>query len=563
MTEEQIRHLINQPAGAHLDFLSVDRRNVVPNLFRTICAFLNSEGGTIFIGVSRDKEYQYLTSRQIAHLKSDTSEKLLRNASFMKPPISLPMEEAEIDGHRLLWIKVERSSQVHKTQDQIYDRNGTENKLLFEEPDINRMYDRKRQTYSESEILPYLEKSDLDLGLLEKARSLASKVDSTHKWLSMTDDEILRGSNFYLRDFRTGEEGLTLAAALLLGKDNTISNLISHYKLDIMVRKKNLDRWDDRKILRTNLIDTRDAALTFMKNHLPEAFFQEQDIRRDLRDLIFREIISNVIVHREYRNSLSTEIIIYKDRVEATNPNRVFFRGPLDLNNFSPLPKNPNIRRFFRELGWSDEAGSGVRNVTKYLKIYANGAKPEFIEDHVFKTIIPLQAYVLGERLSILTALLEIEDELLGESRLGELRNLPVSDLLHNVKDDEEFLNAFMGTLAQNEGNLINVNFLKNRDMGNDEFKLEGTLSKKGGNLLKKKGRVLLKVLMGLITEMTLEEAMAFAGFENKESFRDNYIRILRDNDLVTFTNPANPHDPNQKYVMTEKGKKLIGGMLI
>lgn len=279
--------------------------------------------------------------------------------------------------------------------------------------------------------------------------------------------------------------------------------------------------------------------------------------------MIFREIISNVIVHREYRNSLSTEIIIYKNRLEATNPNRVFFRGPLDLNNFSPIPKNPNIRRFFRELGWSDEAGSGVRNVTKYLKIYANGAKPEFIEDHVFKTIIPFHVYILGDRLSILIALLGIENESLGEYRLSELRNLPVSDILHNVKVDEEFLYAFMGTLAQNEGNLRDVNFLRNRDIENIKFELEGTLSKKGGNLLKKKGRVLLKVLMGLIIEMTFEEAMTFAGFENKESFRDNYIRILRDNDLITFTNPANPHDPNQKYLMTEKGKKLIGGIFI
>jgi ATP-dependent DNA helicase RecG len=36
-----------------------------------------------------------------------------------------------------------------------------------------------------------------------------------------------------------------------------------------------------------------------------------------------------------------------------------------------------------------DELGSGVRNITKYNKIYS-GAEPTFIEGDVFKTIIPL-----------------------------------------------------------------------------------------------------------------------------------------------------------------------------
>ena len=36
-----------------------------------------------------------------------------------------------------------------------------------------------------------------------------------------------------------------------------------------------------------------------------------------------------------------------------------------------------------------DELGSGVRNITKYNKIYS-GAAPTFIEGDVFKTSIPL-----------------------------------------------------------------------------------------------------------------------------------------------------------------------------
>jgi len=63
----------------------------------------------------------------------------------------------------------------------------------------------------------------------------------------------------------------------------------------------------------------------------------------------------------------------------------------IDPANFSPYPKNPVIAKFFKEIGRVDELGSGVRNTFKYCGIYTPGTKPEFIEDDVFKTIIPLK----------------------------------------------------------------------------------------------------------------------------------------------------------------------------
>ncbi|MCD5414174.1 MAG: AAA family ATPase [Clostridiales bacterium] len=71
------------------------------------------------------------------------------------------------------------------------------------------------------------------------------------------------------------------------------------------------------------------------------------------------------------------------------NSNKPHGNGIIDPENFSPYPKNPMIVKFFKEIGWVDELGSGVRNIYKYNKIYS-GADPEFIEGDVFKTIIPL-----------------------------------------------------------------------------------------------------------------------------------------------------------------------------
>lgn len=56
-----------------------------------------------------------------------------------------------------------------------------------------------------------------------------------------------------------------------------------------------------------------------------------------------------------------------------------------------PFLKNPVIASFFREIGRVDELGSGLRNTNKYLKIYAYGQVPEFIEGDVFKIFTPIQ----------------------------------------------------------------------------------------------------------------------------------------------------------------------------
>ena len=146
----------------------------------------------------------------------------------------------------------------------------------------------------------------------------------------------------------------------------------------------------------TNLIDTYLQLLDFIKKHLDEKFYQEDGQRKDLRELIFREIVGNLIVHREYTNAISSELIIYSNKVVTSNPNRALFHGPLDLDQFNPYPKSPNIRKFFTAFGCTDEIGSGVRNTTKYLSIYANGARPVFIENDIFSTEIPLSVVTLA-----------------------------------------------------------------------------------------------------------------------------------------------------------------------
>jgi ATP-dependent DNA helicase RecG len=325
-----------------------------------------------------------------------------------------------------------------------------------------------------------------------------------------------------------------------------------------------MDRWDDRLTLRTNLIESYQSLMAFIRKHLPDKFYLDGDRRLDLRELIFREIVANVIIHREYTNPLSTELIIYKDKVSSTNPNKPFLGGPLQLESFNPYPKNPLLRKFFSEMGWADEVGSGVKNVNKYVKFYTSPtAEPLFIDDDVFKTTVPLIVYTFGERVDDILELLDIEKSSLSKDLLTNIRAIDIPGIVSQANEKIDFLGhlvpSWIEVGTQFDGlKLNNIAVLDNPEL----FKVP-TSYKKGTNLLGKKLTIVLKILLKLTLPSSLEKLMSFINYKNKKSFRELYLQPLLQNSLIKRTIPENLNDPNQEYAITRKGRLFLGGFPI
>jgi ATP-dependent DNA helicase RecG len=112
--------------------------------------------------------------------------------------------------------------------------------------------------------------------------------------------------------------------------------------------------------------------------------------RVSVRSWIARELVSNILVHREYSNGFLAKIVVEEERLFAENWNRSSRHGRIDPNNFTPHAKNPLLAWFFVNIGRADWMGSGIRNLYKYTEIYSGG-EPELIEGDVFRTIIPLK----------------------------------------------------------------------------------------------------------------------------------------------------------------------------
>lgn len=78
------------------------------------------------------------------------------------------------------------------------------------------------------------------------------------------------------------------------------------------------------------------------------------------------------------------KMIIENGKVVFENANIPHTYGELKPSNFTRYPKNPSIAKVFREIGFADELGSGVKNLYKYSKAYG-GSDPLITEGEVFK----------------------------------------------------------------------------------------------------------------------------------------------------------------------------------
>lgn len=561
MTQQELNKILTQGEGIHIEFKEA-QSGVPDSFYDTVVSFLNREGGVILLGVVDDGTVLGLGTQNLMNLKQDIVT-ALNNPDVLNPPFPLAVNEVEHPDGRLLYIRVPVSSFVHKHGTVIYDRENDSDFRITDESRIAELYARKRNVFTENQIFPHLKIEDLNTSLFDKVRTRLALVNANHPWLEATNERILRDARFLRRDFATGEEGLTLAAALVFGTDEVIGNILPAYRIDILERRENTDRWDDRLLLKTNLIDSYLKALAFIKDKWPEKFYQDRNgERKDLRELIFRELVGNIIIHREYNSATPTEVIVYKDRVEATNPNRMRFRGPLDLETFDAEPKNPNIRAFFNILTWADEIGSGVKNMNKFVNVYTGGAHPMFIEDEPFLSVIPMVIFQVGSHYGLYLSLSQLTEEQLGADKINRLKELPLDLSLKELSDWDELAIQLVGSWGEKSGELEHLRFLINTSISTEELKKVRGGERKSGELLKKRGRVLLSTLLLAILAISLEELATILGYRSKERYRDDYVKALRDNGLIEYT-LEQANDPNQQYRITQRGINFLVGSAI
>ncbi len=361
------------------------------NFFETVCAFLNRDGGEIVLGLDDDGTVIGINPDAVERLKIDIAN-LSNNPQKLDPPYLLFPRAETNEGKWIIRIQVPASSQVHRTGGEVFLRSEDGDYRVKDPYQIAGLVNRKLSFYTEQRVLPWLGMADLRPDLFDRARDLFRVQRKDHPWVKLDDEALLRLGGFIRKDPLSANVGFTLAAALMFGSDSTIQQASPGMVFDALLRRDNVDRYDDRLLLHTNLIDTFDLLMGFVEKHLNDPFYLEGTERVSLRDRIFRELISNLIAHREYTSAAPASVTVFRDKVVLRNPHVAHLQGRIDAAHFTPFPKNPTICRFMLQLGRYEQAGSGVFNVTKYLPFYSHGALPIFEEaTDLFTTTIPLE----------------------------------------------------------------------------------------------------------------------------------------------------------------------------
>ncbi len=155
INEQKIAELISQGEGVSLEFKTC-RNQINRDVYETVCAFLNRHGGTLLLGVNDSGKITGIDPETVAQIKKDFVT-AINNPQKLTPAAYLSVEEIEAGPKKILKIYVPESSQVHRCNGRIYDRNEDGG---FDVTDhtvqVANLYQRKQATYSESKIYPWI-----------------------------------------------------------------------------------------------------------------------------------------------------------------------------------------------------------------------------------------------------------------------------------------------------------------------------------------------------------------------------------------------------------------------
>lgn len=303
----------------------------------------------------------------------------IKNSTY--PQLIPDMEAMEVRGKQIVLITIqEQPIKPIAYKQRYFKRIRNANHLMT----LDEIANEHLKTLNASWDYYVDKRHDFDDISQDKIRAFIQRIER-HQHKQFDDD--LMG---VLRKYELLKEGKLTWAAYLLFVDNfsAITPLqIGRFKSDITI----IDNID----IATDLPTQVDTALNFIRKHLMVEFIITGEAERTERfdyplDAI-REVVINMIVHRDYQDSGVSIIKVFDDRIEFFNPGKLY--GGLTVEqllsgNYSSKPRNRAIANMFKEAGIIERYGSGIARIQKLCQVHGVVA-PKFEEfQHGFKVTV-------------------------------------------------------------------------------------------------------------------------------------------------------------------------------
>lgn len=324
--------------------------------FETICSFANRQGGSILLGVKDDGTVEGIPEASALPIERSISNVVSNPNLFNVSPLVEFERLRDSEGRLVIRVWVPMGPSLYTFKGAVYDRVADADVRVKTDAQITSMMARKQGYYSERTVCPWVTVDDLEMDLLDAVRDALRANDADHPWLPLSDGELLRAARLYGRDQLTGERGFNLAAVALLGKEDTILDVMPLYRTDAVLRRVENDRYDDRLICKSNLIRAYDELVVFCEKWLPDSFVLDGAQRKSARDVIVRELVCNCLIHREFVSPHIARITIDGEGIRTRNASRAL-RRPRDARESRPHSQEPYHRQLLHADGALGRAG--------------------------------------------------------------------------------------------------------------------------------------------------------------------------------------------------------------
>lgn len=330
-------------------------------------AFSNTSGGTVLIGITNDRKIQGVT------VNAESVQNWLNEIRSKTSPQLVPIGEiVNCKGKMVVVFTVpEYPIKPVSTRSRYFKRVANSNHLM----NTDEIAAEHLRTINSSWDYYIDPEHRIETISVEKVQKFIQRIEKqTGKIIEGDPIDFLRKLEIIRRN------KLTFGGYLLFVKDYCLAS-------DLQAgRFKGETKIIDSISLNTDLFSETDEIFSFIKKHLMVEYIITGEPQRTERfDYPFdaiREIVINMVVHRDYRDSSASIIKIFDDRIEFFNPGRLYGGITLkDLLSGSYISqcRNKLIAMAFKEAGLIERYGSGIQRIMRICNDY--GIIPPVFEE--------------------------------------------------------------------------------------------------------------------------------------------------------------------------------------
>lgn len=327
------------------------KKNYSESIYKDIIAFLNSQGGTIYIGYN-DKSV-LIGLDNIDKLEEKISNEITQKIS---PDCSvfISINKQKLEDKNYITLNVSKGINLYYLKEKgalkgTYIRNGSCSMPASEET-VKQMIIKNSNLSFETSIS---HNQDLNFNYIFGAFNEIN-IDINNKNIQ---------ANLKL----INDENKCTNLALLLSDQNPYTIKIAVYE------SENKTNFLDRKEFSGSLLEIYDKTLDYLKLNTATYGLIEKSIRKDIEEypeFILREIILNSLIHRDYSTLTSNIINIYRGHsIEFINYGTLYGNITIeDILAGLSTTRNPHLQSIFIRLKRVEAIGSGLRRVNSYYK---------------------------------------------------------------------------------------------------------------------------------------------------------------------------------------------------